>query len=296
MTPSLLQRHLGRLAIGAGALILASCGATDTATPVATVEFSSSRTQVALGSPVDLTYRFTLAAGASIAGDYRVFVHVTDQDGTVLWTDDHDPAEPTSAWQPGRPVEYTRTRFVPVFPHIGDANVLIGLHRGAERLPLAGGEADGGARAYQVGRLQLLPQSENIFVIYKSGWHMAEFAPADPAREWQWTDKSAVLSMRNPRQDVILFLEYDARPDVFADGPQQITLFSGEQPVATFEATSDVPVLLRLPIAAAALGTADMVELRLEADRTFSPSELEENSVDERQLGIRVYHAFVDSR
>ena len=61
----------------------AGCSGADTAPPVATVSFTPSKSRVPLGSPVDFTYRFDVAPGAKIDGDYRVFVHVNRDDGQI---------------------------------------------------------------------------------------------------------------------------------------------------------------------------------------------------------------------
>ena len=47
-----------------------------------------------------------------------------------------------------------------------------------------------------------------------SGWYAPEFAPDDPTVEWQWTQKAATVSFKNPKRDVTLFLEYDAFGDL----------------------------------------------------------------------------------
>jgi hypothetical protein len=272
-----------------------ACSKADTAPPVATVSFNASKIRVPLGSPIDLTYKFNVAPGAAINGDYRVFVHLLDADGANMWTDDHEPPIPTSKWRPGQEIQYTRTRFMPVLPYLGEVTVQIGLYHGDERLPLAGmdpADRASTSRAYKVGTLQLLPQSENIFVIYKSGWHPPEFAPENPTLEWQWTQKQAVLTLRNPRQDVTFFVEYDARIDLF-DKAQEVTVLANDKPVNKFLADSSSMALLRIPITAAQLGTGEMVELRLDLDRTFVPAKLPAGGRDSRELGIRVYHAFV---
>ena len=77
-------------------LTVVRCSKTDSAPPVATVSFSASKTSVTLGSPVDLTYRFTVSPTAKFSGDYHVFLHVISDDGQKVWDDDHDPATPTS--------------------------------------------------------------------------------------------------------------------------------------------------------------------------------------------------------
>jgi hypothetical protein len=292
-------RRLIVLAAGLAAVSLAGCSRHDTAPPVATVSFRASKPSVTLGSPVDLTYRFDVAPSATISGDYRVFVHVNNADGQTLWSDDHDPPVPTSQWKPGQKIEYTRTRFVPVVPYLGAATVQVGLYRDNSRLPLQGpdpADRNAAARAYTVGTLQLLPSSDNIFVIYSRGWHPDEFAPEDPSTSWKWTQKSAVMSVRNPKTDVTLYLEYDARPDLFAPTPQIVTVSAGDQVVATFPADSGAVKLRRIPITAAQMGTAETTDLRLDVDKTFVPARLPAGGKDTRELGIRVYHAFVEGR
>ncbi|MEI6246883.1 MAG: hypothetical protein WCQ64_17800 [Acidobacteriota bacterium] len=240
---------------------------------------------------MDFTYQFDVVA--PITEDYRVLVHVVNPDGDTIWIDDHDPAVPTSQWKPGQKIQYTRQRFMPVLPFTGEATVRVGLYKGDQRLPLQG--ADPNQRTYKVGTLQLLPQSENVFIIYKSGWNAPENTP-DNSREWQWTQKSATVNFKNPRKDVTLYLESEARVDLFTP-PQQVAIVVGGKTVKTFEANSASLVLQRIPITAAELGNEDMVELRLDLDRAFVPAKLPGlNSQDPRELGIRVYRFFVDPK
>ncbi len=157
-------------------------------------------------------------------------------------------------------------------------------------------DRDSTTREYKVGTLHLLPTSENIFIFKKNGWHPTEFAAENPSLEWEWTQKVATLTLKNPRKDVYFYLEFDARTDVFTDRPQQVTVYSGDQMVDTFPAGSTGPTLKRIPISAAQLGTNDMAELRIEVDRTFVPAKLPAGGRDIRELGIRVYNVFVETR
>lgn len=271
----------------------AACGSSDDAPPLATVSLTLSKSQAPLGSPIDMTYRFEVAPNATFDGNYRVFMHLLDADGVLRWSDDHDPATPTTQWKAGQTVEYTRTSFIPVVPYLGEATIRVGLYKADAadtRAPLAGPDPQG--RAYKVGTLQLLPQSENIFVVLKSGNNPPEFAPDNPAREWWWTMKEAVANFRNPKKDTTLYLEYDARPDLF-DQPQTVNVYVGTQSVATFAADNTNPVLRRIPLRADVLGTGDAVELRLVVEPAFVPSAIGAG-VDTRELGIRIYHLFVE--
>jgi hypothetical protein len=261
--------------------------------PVAAPSVSLNHDKVPIGSPVKLTYKFIVAQNAPdvIKGqDYMVFVHVLDPTGEQLWTDDHPPVPATSAWKPGQTVEYTRTVFVPNYPYIGEAAIRVGLYNPAsnKRLTLSAQEAS--RREYVVGKFQLLPQSENIFLIYKDGWHPAEVSADNAASEWQWTKKTATISFRNPKKDLTFYLEWDARPDLFTP-PQQVTITLGGQPVGAFRADNRDKKMMTFPLTAAQLGTADMAELVIAVDRTFTPG-----GGDTRELGIRVFHAFVEPK
>ncbi len=261
--------------------------------PVATPEVSFQHDKVAIGSPARITYKFTVAQNAPelIKGvDYWVFSHVLDPTGEQLWTDDHAPVPPTSTWKPGQTVEYTRTVFVPNYPYIGEAVMRVGLYdrSSGRRLALTGTEAS--RREYVTAKFQLLPQSENIFLIYKDGWHPAEVAPDNAMLEWQWTKKTATISFRNPRKDCLFYLDWDARVDLFTP-PQQVSLAVNGQPIGTFPADSRDRKMLTFPITAAQLGATDMAEIVLTVDKTFAPG-----SGDPRELGIRVFHAFVEPK
>jgi hypothetical protein len=265
---------------------LAGCASKDAEGPaVATPSLTLGRERVAIGSPLTLTYKFQVAPDARIDGDFTVFVHVLDPEGERLWDDDHQPPTPTSKWKPGETVEYSRTIFVPNYPYIGEAVVRLGLYRGETRLVLAGTEAS--RREYVVAKFQLLPQSENVFLIYKDGWHPAEVAADNPASEWQWTQKQATISFRNPKKDSTFYLEYDARVDLFTP-PQQVTVLVGGQPIGTFAADAREKKLVTLPVTAAQFGTGEMAEVTIELDKTFQPG-----GGDTRELGIRVFHTFV---
>ena len=50
----------------------------------------------------------------------------------------------------------------------------------------------------------------------------------------------------------------------------------------------------RIPIPAAALGNGDRAEVQVTVDRTFVPANLNVDSRDARELGIKVYHAAVE--
>lgn len=279
-------------------LAVPACGSRTPAEPaVATPEFSAAKAKVALGSPIDVTYRFRVAADApKLDRSYRVFVHFLDADEELMWADDHLPPVPTTSWKPGQVVEYKRTMFVPIYPYVGVASVRMGLYvtENNRRLVLTGD--DRGLREYEVGKIELLPQSENIFLIYKSGWHPAEVAPDNAAVEWQWTKGEAVVSFRNPRRDATLYVSYDGRPDLFPQ-PQTVSVTIAGAELERFTVDSREQALRRIPVQAGQFGAGDMVDLTLAVDKTFVPATTPgAGSVDARELGVRVFHLFVEPR
>ena len=254
---------------------------------VATPSLTFSKDRVPIGSAVTLTYKFVVAANTSFDKDYWVFVHVLDPEGEQMWTDDHLPPVPTTQWKAGQTVEYKRTIFVPNYPYIGEAAVRLGIYDppSGKRLVLTAPEAS--RREYVVAKIQILPSSERIFLVYKDGWHPAEVDAKNPQNEWQWTKKTATIAFKNPKKDSTLYLEYDARVDLF-NPAQQVTLRVGDQVIGQFAATGKMPTLVSFPLSAAQLGASEMVELVVDVDNTFKPG-----GNDPRDLGIRIFHADV---
>ena len=274
---------------------LGSCrAATDTEKPVATPSVTLARQKAALGSPIDITYKFVVAPDAPpFREDLHAFVGVVDADEELMWTDDHEPPTPTTQWKPGQTIEYTRTVFIPIFPYIGDASIHMGLYSTAtqKRLALTGDPV--GQRAYRVAKLQLVPQTENVFTIFKDGWHPAEVAEHNAAVEWQWTKKDATLEFRNPKKDSVFYLDADNPGSAFKEN-QQVQIQLGGQPLEQLTVTPGQRVLKKIPMTTAQLGSGEMVELRIAVDKTFVPALMPgSNSKDPRELGLRVFHAFV---
>jgi hypothetical protein len=252
------------------------------------------RERAPLGSAIEATYTWSLEPGAKkIPPGYRAFVHFLDSHKVVLFTDDHVPTPAPESWEAGKTYSYSRTVFVPIYPYVGEAQIAIGLYpaqgRG-ERIVLKG--EDIGLRAFKVAKIELLPQTENIFLVYKDGWHNPEPHPENPALERTWTKKEALVSFKNPRKDVVVYLEADASPKFFP-APPVLTVTVGQAGLLVPIEGSDV-FLRRIRVKAADLGNEEWVDLRLSMNQSFVPKLLTPplNS-DDRELGLLVYHLHV---
>jgi hypothetical protein len=289
------------VALGVAALVLASsclsaCRRKEApAPPLATPSVTLNHDRAPLGSPIDITYKFVVADGAQFTEDLRVMVHVVDADDELIFAFDHNPTIPTTQWKPGQTVEYTKTVFIPVYPYVGEATIQVGLHSTTtqKRATLTGDDA--GQHAYKVAKIQLQPQTENVFTVFKTGWHPGEIAEHNALVEWQWTKKDATLSFKNPKKDSVFYLDVDNPGSVFTE-PQQVKVTLGGQTVDEFTLQPKVPELRKIPLKAAQLGTGDVAELVISVDKSYIPAVLVTGSRDPRELGVRVFHAYIDPR
>lgn len=274
-------------------LVAAGCRSKEPdAPPVATPSVSFAHSRVPLGSPVEVTYKFQVAPNApAFQENYRVMVHFLDADEEMMWTDDHDPPVPSTQWKPGQTIEYSRMMFVPIYPYVGKASVHVGLYsaKTQRRLPLAAQTT--WHNEYPLASLQLLPHSENVFLLFKDGWHPQETAQGNSAVEWQWTKKTATLSFRNPKKPSLFYLHGDG---TYIE-PQTVAVKVNGQQVDTITVTPKQEFIHKTPLTVQQLGPGDMVELTLEVDKSWVPALLpNSNNHDNRELGIRVFHAFVE--
>ena len=171
----------------------AGCSREQTAEPpVATPSVTLNKDRAAIGSPLKMTYRSRPLA--KIDGDYSVFVHVMDPEGEKLWQDDHQPPMPTSTWKTGSAgrihpddlrSELSRTSARRSSGSVSTTRRRASACRSERR------RHPGTSTWFESSTL--LPQSENIFLIYRDGWHPPEIDPNDPTSEWQWTKKNATV-------------------------------------------------------------------------------------------------------
>ena len=253
------------------------------------------RVRVPLGSALEITYTWAVEPGAKkLDQDYRTFVHFLDTHGAMIFADDHQPEPPSSRWEPGKTYTYSRTLFVPVFAHVGKVEVRVGLYPypGRGERPALKGE-DRGFREYKVASIELLPQTENIFLVYKEGWHKQETHPDDPPVEPTWTKKKSLVSFKNPRTNVIVYLEGDTCVTCFTKTPE-LTLRVGNNVGLRFPIEGPQVHLKKIRVKAADLGTEEWVDLRLSMNESFVPKNLTPPlNDDDRELGFNVHHLYV---
>jgi hypothetical protein len=264
--------------------------------PVATPTVSLARNDAAVGMPLEMNYRFVVAPGApAFTDDYWVFVHFLDADGEMMWTDDHQPVVPTRQWKPGQAIEYPRTTFVPKFPYVGATRVEVGLFspKTGARLPMTG--TTKGQHSYEVATFNLRLQTDNLYVVFKDGWHETEVDESS-GTEWQWSKKSATLAFRNPTRDVVFYFQCD-QPVHGLGEQQRVELRIASTVIDSFVLAPGQRELRKVPIGKAQLGDAETVEVEVAVDKTFVPANMTQlKNTDPRELGIRVFRAYVQPK
>ncbi len=102
-----------------------------------------------------------------------------------------------------------------------------------------------------------------------------------------------MLRFRNPKRNAMFYLHYDGQPSMF-DTPQTVTVSLGAEVIDTFQVSSPDEAIRKIAIKSAQFGPDDVVMIRIAVDKTFVPALAKPGSRDSRELGIRVFHAFVE--
>lgn len=246
-----------------------------------------------MGTPVEVTYSFSTKKDyVALQRDLTVFCHFLDPKKVIRFQDDHLPSIPTSQWRPGGNYHYTRTIFIPKNIPAGEYTISLGIYAPdkGQRFDLDAKALD--HKAYNMGTLLIEIPPQDLTIQYAKGWYDPESVPTDLGAHWRWTKKEAVLKVRNPQADSLLYFKADGNIERFKDTPQVVTLKVGENVIDTFPITSNTPFMKKYNVAKNLLGTTKMLEIKVEVDRTFIPAE-DKVSPDTRELGIRVYEIYL---
>lgn len=254
--------------------------------PEITPQVRFNKKSVSLGTPVEVTYSFTTTPRFSgVKKDYILFVRFRDPRGMIRFVDDHKPPVLSNQWQANQTYSYTRTVIIPEKIPEGTYSVELGMYQSSgrgERILLNAPKV--GTRSYDMGQLQIVPAaSEGEFV---SGWYDAESDPHEDWYHWRWIGADAVLRVRNPQADSILYLKAATDLGRFPS-PPKITVQVGSETVSEFELNTG-EFLKTFSVSKGQLGVEKTVDLSIHIDQTFVPSS-NGTSKDTRQLGLKVF-------
>ena len=99
-------------------------------------------------------------------------------------------------------------------------------------------------------------QSDNLFVVFRDGWHETEVGDETSGVEWQWSKKQGTVAFRNPKKDVWLYVQCD-QPTQALGSPQHLELRIGTTVVDSFDLPAGRRELRKIAVPATALGERD---------------------------------------
>jgi hypothetical protein len=234
-----------------------------------------------IGAPISLIYSLDLDSGESGETARDAKVHFYDQQGQLLWTDDHALQLSSDGGPAPTHISYTRWSLVPA--HVQPGPIVARLQLASPRKtgkPVRASEVD-------VARFMAQRDVDEIPAVFTTGWYGVEPAATSPVTEWSWSGQEGMIAFANPRQNVHV--------SVFADQPapigreQEVSLLAAGNVVDRFSIRPGARELRQVTIPADRLGATPRVTLSWRVDQTFTPSAIPALASDDtRALGIRV--------
>ena len=235
----------------------------------------------------DIQYGWKTGADFIKAGtDLTVFVHFW-HGSNLLFQDDHIPPVPTSQWEPGQEYKYQRRIYIPSFIDEFDPTF-----KGDETLRLSVGLYNPYDRSGESQRevlntsLKVVPPPPDVpEIVYEKGWHEQEIDPKSPLRKWRWTSGEARCIVDNPHQDSLLVIRGGVNKEVFTD--QKVIFKINDMVLEEFipdEASFEKSYTVKKEM----LGEKDEFTLTVAVDKTFIPSKVFPQNIDQRELGCAV--------
>lgn len=162
------------------------------------------------------------------------------------------------------------------------------LRTGRESSTAAGLNAHAGYDGWLV-----TPEDKARMVLVEliDGWYTPEI---EDGSSWHWTEQTATLSFLNPGTPIVLQLDYDTPPELLVGSPRTLEITVGERIVRSLTLDTVGQQQLRVLLPTATLERHDRVSVQLAVDRPFVPANLDANSQDTRELGIRVFRLTVE--
>ncbi|GEM_PF-6997955 len=250
------------------------------------------RTAVTGNSILKIKYGWkTGPAFKPFAGEMVAKVHFVNENGVIMWQDDH-PIEPSARdWKPNQTYEYERIVYVPLITKVMKISATMGLfEQNSMQKFILPGNGNTGKDKLPVAEISITPPRSpddlpEARVRFGLGWHQLEKNPVEKT-SWRWIADEAHLVLLNPGRPADLYLKGWA-PSSILKSPSKLTIMHGDQIVQTFENLNGNFSLI-LTIDPTLFSDQSETDIKLVMEPSYIPSRIGAGT-DDRTLAAMIY-------
>ncbi len=250
------------------------------------------RTAVAGNSILRITYGWkTGPAFKSFTGEMFAKVHFVNDNGAIMWQDDH-PIEPSARnWTPNQTYEYERIVYVPLITKNMKVTATMGLYeQNSTSKFVLPGSGDTGKDKLPVAEIAVTPPRSpddlpEARIRFGLGWHQLEKNPVEKT-SWRWIADEAHLTLMNPGRPAELYLKGWA-PSSILKSPSKLTVKHNDRILQTFEnLTGNFSAILAID--PTVFSDQSQTEINLVMEPSYVPSRIGAGT-DDRTLAAMIY-------
>ncbi len=224
-------------------------------------------------------------------------VHFLDADEEQLWTDDHDPGGADVAVEARARPSSTPGRCSFRFSRTWDRRPSTwGCTRAAMGAGIRCAARRRGSDRTRSGRWNWCPDRRTPSSSTRTAGTTRRWRGTTPPSSGNGPSRQATLSFRNPKRDATFYLHLDGRPDLLASRCRCRCAW-GNRRLTRSRSTPGRRSSGRSPSPRRSSAKPTSVDVTIEVSQTFVPSLVPAaQSNDARELGVRVFHAYIEPK
>lgn len=218
-------------------------------------------------------------------------VHFTNENGNILWQDDHQIEPSALKWVADGVYEYDRIVYVPLITRNTTVSVNMGLYSQASgKKFVLQSNAETGKDKIRVAELPVTPPKSpddlpEARIRYDNGWFQLE-KNASTNTSWRWISDKATLILKNPGRDAELYIKGWV-PTSILKSNSKLTILHGDSILNTSEDLQNNFAVL-IDVNEDLFNGKPEIELNLMVEPSYVPNEVS-NTSDTRRLASMIY-------
>jgi len=228
-----------------------------------------------------------------LSTDMSMFVHFwRKKTKEMIVQDDYFPINPTSTWKKGDTISNSRVIFIPRF-----FNEYAFDYKKEETVRLTIGLVNPKTPDQKITLLQKDLKIESASdiapaIFHDIGWHQPEENPKAETLEdskWRWTTQKAICIIENPRKKYDLRISGRVNNEILKE---QTVIFKINDTVLDQFIPDSYKFSKIYTISPEMMGELEEFQLTIETDKSFIPSQVSQESKDDRELGVQIYFLY----